>query len=110
MGEYFYSKNENKLSKLETAKMVLNSMLNHIGPQDYYSLVLFDDVADVIYPLTVFSEIDKEILNLKISNIKTRGGTNFSKGFKAAYDLLHKEPREVEYEKRIFFITDAMPN
>ena len=37
-------------------------MISRIGPQDYYSLVLFDDKSDIIYPLTLFSEIDKEIL------------------------------------------------
>lgn len=85
-------------------------MLSQISPNDYYSLVLFDDVADIVYPLTLFTEIDKDILELKISNIKTRGGTNFSNGFKAAYELLQKETKDLDYEKRIFFLTDAMPN
>ena len=49
------------------------------------------------------------MLELKISNFKTRGGTNFSNGFKGAYEILANDV-EKEYEKRIFFLTDAMPN
>lgn len=85
-------------------------MLKHINIKDYYSLVVFDDVAEVIFPLTQFSEIDQDILELKISNLKTRGGTDFSKGFKAAYDILNNETQGNEYEKRIFYLTDACPN
>ena len=61
------------------------------------------------FNLTIFSEIDKDMLELKISNFKTRGGTNFSNGFKGAYEILANDV-DKEYEKRIFFLTDAMPN
>lgn len=49
------------------------------------------------------------MLELQISNIKTRGGTDFSAGFKGAYEILANDV-ENEFEKRIFFLTDAMPN
>ena len=49
------------------------------------------------------------MLELKISNIKTRGGTDFSAGFKGAYEILANEV-DKEFDKRIFFLTDAMPN
>ena len=66
-------------------------MLKQINPKDYYSLVVFDDVAELIFPLTQFSQIDKDMLELKISNLKSRGGTNFQKGFEAAYNILKNE-------------------
>ena len=34
---------------------------------------------------------------------------HFSNGFKGAYEILANDV-EKEYEKRIFFLTDAMPN
>ena len=43
MGDSFNYK-ETK-SKLDIAKSVMKSMLEHISPEDYYSLILFDDVA-----------------------------------------------------------------
>jgi hypothetical protein len=62
MSDIFYSKKSSSTSKLETAKSVLKSMINQISPSDFYSLVLFDTVADIVYPLTKFSEIDKDML------------------------------------------------
>jgi hypothetical protein len=52
-------------------------MLSQINSKDYYALVAFDTVADIVFPLTLFSEVDKDFLELKISNLMTRGGTNF---------------------------------
>ena len=71
--------------------------------------MLFDDISEVVWPLTLFSEIDMNMLESKISNLKTRGGTNFSAGFKGAYEILAND-EDKQFEKRIFFLTDAMPN
>lgn len=66
-------------------------MFKHIKPDDYYSLILFDTAVDVVQPLQKFAEIDNEKLQFDVSQIKTRGGTDFSKGFSKAYEILQNE-------------------
>jgi Mg-chelatase subunit ChlD len=78
----------NHKSKMEVAKSVMKSMLEKIKDDDYYSLVVFDDCAEIIQPLMKYSEIERDMLELQISKINNRGGTNFELGFKKAYEIL----------------------
>jgi Ca-activated chloride channel family protein len=51
------------------------------------------------------------MLEINILKLHARGGTNFGVGFKAAYDILNNDlENSKDFEKRIFFLTDAMPN
>jgi Mg-chelatase subunit ChlD len=49
MGSPFKSTNEKEQTTIiETAKRVMRDMLQVIKPSDYYSLVIFDNVSEVI--------------------------------------------------------------
>eukprot|EP01015_Nassula_variabilis_P014544 TRINITY_DN2202_c0_g1_i2.p1 TRINITY_DN2202_c0_g1~~TRINITY_DN2202_c0_g1_i2.p1 ORF type:complete len:114 (-),score=22.78 TRINITY_DN2202_c0_g1_i2:284-625(-) len=46
----------------------------------------------------------------QIQQIDARGGTNMEIGFNQAVEMLTASEINPEYEHRIFFLTDAMPN
>lgn len=52
-------------------------MLGQIDPNDYYSFITFQDVVEIVHPLTLFSEINLNKLKNKIDDVKLGGGNDF---------------------------------
>jgi len=100
-------------SKMEVAKKAILDMLSLLNKHDYFGLVLFDHLAEVAWPLQRYA--DQSELRSKINAVSTRGGTELSLGntfgtaeiskrIAKCYDKPH------EWENRIIFLTDALPN
>jgi len=115
---YYYDKNraknkENK-SKISIAKESIVSMIDHLKDNDKFGVVLFDDKAYRAKGLRAIRYTDMDAIKKHILKLQPRGGTNWSAGYKAGinlFDSLKKEEFDKkEYENRIIFITDAMPN
>ncbi|MBN1324148.1 MAG: VWA domain-containing protein [Methanotrichaceae archaeon] len=99
-------------SKMEIADRAVLSLMGHLGEGDRFGLVKFNNEAFLVDPLTLVE--DKDLLRLKdrILDIEADGGTNMEAGMEKArrlFDRLGIADRS-EYENRIIFITDAMPN
>ena len=99
-------------SKMEIADRAVLSLMGHLGEGDRFGLVVFNNEAFLVDPLTLVE--DKDLLRLKdrILDIEADGGTNMEAGMERArrlFDRLGIADRS-EYENRIIFITDAMPN
>ncbi|KAJ5079963.1 straightjacket isoform c [Anaeramoeba ignava] len=114
----FYSQDkesEQRLSKLDIAKMSLKNLLKHMNDNDNFGLVVFDTEAEVIQELLPWKDIDKDKLNEKISALRPRGGTNMSEGITEAHYLIEqyyskfKNEEKLSRENRIMFLTDAHP-
>ena len=69
-----------KLRQLKTAAKLL---IDRLGAQDLLSVVVFDDVADIIVPSGPVQ--DREALKRKIDAIEERGGTHMSTGMDAGF-------------------------
>lgn len=103
--------NSNK-SKMEVANESVNALLDHLNPSDRFGMVLFDDYAYLAKPMNFIGKSDVDKLKEHISDIIPMNGTYMEAGMNSASDLFkeYKDIDKSEYENRIIFLTDAMPN
>ncbi|RUM65926.1 MAG: hypothetical protein DSZ05_05225 [Sulfurospirillum sp.] len=118
---YYYDKKRRRApeensekSKMQIASESLAAMLRHLRPEDSLGVVLFDSRAYTAKPLRAVAQTDMEAIKKHILDLKPRGGTNWSAGYEAGLELFRKldenAPDRGDYENRIIFMTDAMPN
>ncbi len=99
--------------KIEVAKQSLLAMLDHLNPGDRFGVVIFRDIAHIAKPLSLVGETDMEAIRSHIRSLRADGSTNMSDGMRLGTDLyqgIAEGTDSGEYENRIIFITDAMPN
>ncbi len=98
--------------KMDIADEVVVSLLSHLSEDDRFGLVIFSDDASVIEPLTKLKTKDIEKLKENILEIKSSDSTNMEAGMKKGTMLFDKflDADKEQYENRIIFLTDAMPN
>lgn len=103
---------ENNQTKMRIATQSVASLLDHLKPDDSFGLVLFDESAYLAKPLSRIATTDLPKLKNHILEITHRGSTNLQAGLKKGTDLLREmsQADPNQYENRIIFITDAMPN
>ena len=115
---YYYDKVGNKIendevdeqTKMTIANKSIVAMLSHLKDDDRVGVVLFDHNAYKAKPLNLVSKSDKVAIRDHILALKPRGGTNWSAGYKEGLKLFDDIKSNSEYENRIIFLTDAMPN
>ena len=115
---YYYDKIGNKIenkeqeskSKMTIANESIVAMLSHLKDNDRLGVVLFDHNAYRAKPLREVGKTDKEAIRNHILALKSKGGTNWSAGYKEGVKLFDAISKNSEYENRIIFLTDAMPN
>jgi len=99
-------------SKLDVASESIVALLDHLNSDDSFGMVLFDNDAYLAKPLNEIGDTDMNSIKNHILELTPRGGTNFDAGYSMGTDLFKekfmKDPEE--YENRIIFLTDAMPN
>ena len=120
--QYYYDRFGNKMEpknaevsgkkKIEIADESVVALLGHLKAEDRFGMVIFSDDAFLADPLTKVG--DKDLVKLKngILGIEESGSTNMEAGMKKATGLFGRylEANPSEYENRIIFLTDAMPN
>ena len=74
--------------KLRQMKMAAQLVVDHLGPQDILSVVVFDETADVIIPCGPVQ--DHQAIKDKIAAIQERGGTHMSTGMQAGYQEMQR--------------------
>lgn len=65
--------------KLEHTKRAVKTLITHLGPEDYLSLVQFDDNSEVLLEPTLVK--DKHALHSLVDKIECGGSTNLSAGW-----------------------------
>ena len=73
---------------LEKAKEAARLVLEHITERDVFSLVSFNDRAQVVLPAS--TRVDREKARKAIARIKAEGGTEMSRGIRAGLSELLK--------------------
>ncbi|MDP2586186.1 MAG: VWA domain-containing protein [Candidatus Komeilibacteria bacterium] len=106
------SKEISNKTKMEVAKQSVAALLDHLTPEDRFGMVLFDDDAYLAKPMLAVGESDLNSLKKHILEIQPSGGTQMSAGMEEGVKLFSglAEVSSDEYENRIIFLTDAMPN
>ncbi|MFC1900952.1 VWA domain-containing protein [Chloroflexota bacterium] len=98
--------------KIEVALESVISIIDHLDEDDRFGLVLFNGSARLAEPLVRMDYANINRLKDRIRKITTSGSTRLSAGMQMATglyeDLPYYDPSE--YENRIIFLTDAMPN
>ena len=115
---YYYDKLGNKISnddkekktKMQIANESIVAMLSHLDDDDSVGVVLFDHNAYKAKALNPVKQSNKKAIRNHILELKARGGTNWSAGYKEALKLFEGIDSKDEVENRIIFLTDAMPN
>ncbi len=119
--EYYYDRFGNRVeltseesgkTKMEIADQSVVALLSHLKEDDRFGLVIFSDDAFLFDPLTPVDDKDQELLKKHILDIKEYGGTYMEAGMEKGTTLFGRylEADKSEYENRIIFLTDAMPN
>ena len=121
--EYYYDRFGNKVeqnaddsgtskTKMEIADESVVALLSHLKPDDRFGMVLFSDDAFLVDPLTSVADKDMSRLKSRIMEIKETYGTNMEAGMEKGTALFNRflQANKSEYENRIIFLTDAMPN
>jgi Ca-activated chloride channel family protein len=105
-------RSEWRTQKIEAAKDAIMSILKQLNDDDRFGIVLFNSQAYLLQPMTSVRRADMDDVYDRISEIQANSNTNLSAGMKLGTDLIEKygdyDPND--YENRIIFLTDAMPN
>jgi Ca-activated chloride channel family protein len=106
------SSEEAKMSKLESACRSIVAMLDHLKPDDRLGIVLFDHEAHLAKPVALVKNTQMENLKQHIMELQPAGGTNMEQGMTLGEELLKPFAYidKNEFENRMVFLTDAMPN
>ena len=121
--KYYYDRFGNQLesevdesgkskTKMQIADESVVALLGHLKPEDRLGLVIFSDEAFLVDPLTGVADKDLDRLKSRILKIGEYSGTNMEAGIEegtALFDRFQQADKS-EYENRIIFLTDAMPN
>lgn len=119
--DYYYDRFGNRVelkaeesgkTKMQIADESVVALLGHLLPEDRFGLVVFSDDAFLVDPLTSVRDKDLKRLKSRILSIKETDGTNMEAGMEEGTALFDRflPADKSEYENRIIFLTDAMPN
>lgn len=99
-------------TKLEVATRSIVGLLSHLRDDDRLGIVLFDQAAYRAKRLRALGLSDREKLNAHLLALQPASNTNMEAGLRMAVEMLEpfREADREEYENRIIFLTDAMPN
>lgn len=99
-------------AKINIATESIAGMIDYLGNDDRLGIVLFENTAHVAKPLESMGAADRDRLKKNILAIHADGGTNMEAGIRAGTSLFEtvRDADPDEYESRIIFLTDAMPN
>jgi len=91
-------------SRLDKVKIAANQIIDQLGPQDIFSVVAFNDFAEIIIPATTVS--DRPTLKARVALMQAGGGTEIQKGLAAGIEQNKKylAPRLVNH---IILLTDG---
>ena len=99
-------------SKMEVAKEALGAMVDRLKPEDRLSIVTFDNRASTLTTVEPMGENGYATAKNAIYTLQPRGGTNMGAGLEEGTRAIKSFSQEegVDRERRIIFLTDAMPN
>lgn len=90
--------------KMTFAKKAACGIIDKLSPSDFVSIVVYDELIDVIQPATAV--IDKDSIKQKLAKIKPRGSTNLWGGSEKGYEQV-KANFKKDYINRVLLISDG---
>jgi Ca-activated chloride channel family protein len=119
--QYYYDRFGNQVElgfeyrhteKIEVAKDAVRSVLDQLKDDDRFGIVLYNSQSYLLQPMTLVRRADMEDIYDRISEIRANDSTNLAAGMELGTQLVEKygDYDPYDYENRIIFLTDAMPN
>lgn len=90
--------------KIESVKKAVAQIMDHLGPDDYISLVLFNERSLVALPAQNIQDVER--LKERIGALQAEGGTSMSKGIQDGLDELRKHTGPTR-TSRMLLLTDG---
>lgn len=94
-------------SPLRNAIKAAEKLVEFLQPEDYLSLVIYDDVAETVIPPQLVK--DRATIKAAIKKIRARGVTNLSAGWLMGCDKV-KSQQTSELLNRVLLLTDGLAN
>jgi Ca-activated chloride channel homolog len=93
--------------KIEYARQALLKIIDQLGSEDIFSLVIYDDVIEV--PFTARSVESKAALRILVDGIYPRGSTNLGGGLLEGFRQVERNLRK-EFVNRVILLSDGLAN
>ncbi len=93
-----------KGERIDTVRATARKIISQLRPEDYVSVVAFNDRAEVVVPPE--RNIDGNKVQAQISQIQTGGGTEMYQGLRAAYQQVSRNLRMSQIN-HIILVTDG---
>ena len=91
--------------KMEFARKAAAGIIDQLTPEDFVSVVIYDEYIDVIQEATPV--VHKDSIKMKIARIKPRGSTNLWGGSEKGYEQVLANYRK-NYVNRVLLISDGL--
>jgi Ca-activated chloride channel family protein len=95
-------------SKMTFAKAALNTLIDQLRSNDMFSLVIYDDVVEVVRQAARVGH-DRERIRSLVAEIEPRGWTNLGGGMQEGYRQVMRHADE-EYVNRVVLLSDGLAN
>ena len=79
----------------------------YLDPDDYVSVVSFDDEAEVVLPATRWGDLDRDAAEAAIEGMEASGGTDVMAGLRTAHETLSELPTGGDVARRILLLSDG---
>lgn len=96
--------------KIEQVREGILWTFGYLEPDDYVSVVTFDDEVNVVLEATRWGDVDREDAEAAVEGIEASGGTDIMGGLKAAYEALTALPSDEDTARRILLLSDGRDN
>jgi Ca-activated chloride channel family protein len=93
--------------KIRNAKQAAKFIVDQLNPDDYFSVVMYDQTVDVVHEASRVE--NKQAIKLKIDRIEDRGSTNLMGGAMKGYEQVRKNYRS-GYINRVLLLSDGLAN
>lgn len=95
-------------SKMNYAKAALFALIDQLKKDDIFSLVIYDDVVEVVRPAERVG-CDKERIRNLVEDIQPRGWTNLGGGMQEGFRQVEENVGR-EYVNRVILLSDGLAN
>ena len=95
--------------KMTFVRQALHRLVSQLDPSDAIAITAFDDLAEVILPLSPVARAEELGVHRAIDTLMPRGSTNLSHGLEVGYGGLAASAPEGSL-RRVILLTDAMAN
>ncbi len=116
--QYYYDdsgteRDPERRPKMAAARDAVVALTDHLEAGDRFGVVGYDDQARTIVEMGAVGDRDTSAVRSEVRSARAGGGTNLDAGMRRATGMVEEyaaRSNASEYETRIVYVTDAMPN